>query len=89
MYEAAVRLLGASVIPRGEGLGRNEEITCSSLCSRHDGDRRLNGLFGRHGQLNALLFQCAVFNAIVEVNTKTCQNKLDMTIVSLGITAET
>jgi hypothetical protein len=30
-----------------------------------------------------------VFNAIVEVNTKTCQNKLDMTIVSLGITAET
>lgn len=84
-----MRLLGASVIPRREVLGRNEEITCSSLCSRHDGDRRLNGLFGRHGQLNAVFFQCAVFNAIVEVNPKSCQNKLDMTIVSLGITAKT
>ena len=89
MYEAAMRLLGASVIPRGEVLGRNEEITCSFLCRRHDGDRHLIGLFGRYGQLNAFLFQRAVFNAIVEVNTKTCQNKLYVTIVSLGITAET
>jgi hypothetical protein len=89
MYEVAVRLLGASVIPRGEVLGRNEEIMFSFLWSHHDGDRSFSGLFRRHGQLNALLFQSAVFNAIVEVNTKTCQHKLDMTIMSLGITAET
>lgn len=84
-----MRLLGASVIPRGEVLGRNEEITCSFLFRRHDGDRHLIGLLGRYGQLNAFLFQRAVFNAIVEVNTKTCRSKLDMTIVPLGITAET
>ena len=85
MYESAVRLLGDSVIPRGEVVGRNEEITCSFFCWRHYGHRRLIRLFGRHRQLNALLFQSAVFNAIIEVNTQACQHKLSMITVSLKI----
>jgi hypothetical protein len=40
-------------------------------------------LFCRHGQLNVLLLQSAVFNAVVEVHAQTYHTKLVVKMIAL------